>query len=334
MRLGTYYHPKISEAIRTLSRLDTLIAVDLGENSKVYREVAPSLKRVVDSLKEADRLIGAEESIPKGFLGRLARVLETGKRQAFIFGVGGWLIGVASAVIALPPIQQWFLPSDPEAPTAPETPKRGEGSPAESPAEVADDVGEPTASGGFPPVREPAATGRDPEVRKTAKRNGRSERDPEREDTVAAVGRPTETVPTEKEEQTVVPTVTEAAHEGLAGVERGELEPGHPPEPSETANAGSGGPPVRSPRLVETPRTECGRVPRSLKIREVVVVMVLVSERGEVTETSISGRAPAWLQEEAARVAKAAKFFPGERNGMPISSWFKLSINFECGSEE
>ncbi len=119
-------------------------------------------------------------------------------------------------------------------------------------------------------------------------------------------------VPT-RPEPTAVPTEIPTLAEATVEVRRGDL-----------VGPGAG---VVEPVLVSPPRVVYPAIARQQRIEGKVVVLVLVDENGNVTETRLQQGVSQTLVNNAVMAgAKSAKFRPATKNGLAVKMWRPLIV--------
>ena len=81
-------------------------------------------------------------------------------------------------------------------------------------------------------------------------------------------------------------------------------------------------------RIVELPQPRYTKAARKNGIAGTVVLKVVFSKTGEVTNIRVVSGLPDGLTEQAIEAAKKIKFTPATRNGKPASMWMQLEFNF------
>jgi protein TonB len=116
-------------------------------------------------------------------------------------------------------------------------------------------------------------------------------------------------VPTPRPEPTAVPTeIPSLSTEPAAETRRGDL-----------VGPGAG---VVEPVLVSPPRVVYPPIARQQRVEGKVVVLVLVDENGNVTETRLQqGVAQAAVNNAVLAGVKSAKFRPATKNGLAVKMW-------------
>jgi protein TonB len=85
------------------------------------------------------------------------------------------------------------------------------------------------------------------------------------------------------------------------------------------------------PKLVSSVKPEYPPLARKLRVEGVVVVSVKVDENGHVEEAQLTESIDqnVGINEAALAVARAARFKPATRDGVPIAMWTRLRIPFK-----
>ncbi len=68
---------------------------------------------------------------------------------------------------------------------------------------------------------------------------------------------------------------------------------------------------------------------RKAKKEGVVFLDLLINEKGKVIECRVVKSAPYGLTKSAVKAAKKWRFEPAMRDGMPVSVWYQITVNFQ-----
>jgi len=91
------------------------------------------------------------------------------------------------------------------------------------------------------------------------------------------------------------------------------------------------GPGVSPPQLVSSPKPEYPPMARTLRVEGTVVVSVLVDENGQVQDVRMAEpiRQKVGLNEAALAAARAVRYKPAKKDGVPVKMWTRLRIPFK-----
>jgi len=91
------------------------------------------------------------------------------------------------------------------------------------------------------------------------------------------------------------------------------------------------GPGVSPPQLVSFPKPEYPPMARTLRVEGTVVVTVLVDENGQVLDVRMAEpiRQKVGLNEAAIAAARAVRYKPAKKDGVPVKMWTRLRIPFK-----
>ena len=93
-------------------------------------------------------------------------------------------------------------------------------------------------------------------------------------------------------------------------------------------DAGQNGQDVTRPQLLKPAQPRYTEEARALKIQGAVSMFLLISATGNVESVMVLRSLGHGLDERATDAARNVKFSPATRNGLPISYWQKMSIEF------
>lgn len=108
-------------------------------------------------------------------------------------------------------------------------------------------------------------------------------------------------------------------------------------KPTEGAGSGSGSVAGSTPsstsaatraKVLNSPRPRYTEIARLNQTQGVVVLRILVGEDGAVKRVNLTKGLPDGLDERAVEAAFALKFQPATRDGVPITSWMSIMVEF------
>jgi TonB family protein len=82
-------------------------------------------------------------------------------------------------------------------------------------------------------------------------------------------------------------------------------------------------------RLVSKPPPVYTDEARNHQVSGTVILKVIVSKSGQVTNIRVVSGLPFGLTEQAIKAAKGIKFIPAMKDGQPVSMWMQLEYNFD-----
>jgi TonB family protein len=85
---------------------------------------------------------------------------------------------------------------------------------------------------------------------------------------------------------------------------------------------------VIAPVKVHAPPSEYTEIARRTKIQGVVILQVVIDERGDVTDVKVLKGLPMGLDTQAVEAVRQWKFEPATRNGEPVEVYYNLTVQF------
>ncbi len=103
--------------------------------------------------------------------------------------------------------------------------------------------------------------------------------------------------------------------------------PEGPPAPEGPVRAGVGG--ASKPVKTVHVQPEYPEIAKRAKFQGIVFLDLLIDENGNVTDHKVVRGAPMGLEEAAVAAALQWKFSPAIMNGVPVSVWYQVTVNFQ-----